>query len=194
MPRPISGYCRNVRSALSFSATAAAARRCRRRAAESCWRWCGDNPVSAFPSRALSGKACPRLIRAGIRLSVRKCDNAKMQDRFLSPANVIPLWFPNGAADPPRKKPDRLRLVDGTEVGTFLVRPSPSKWFLRKYPPAKPGALGSEPLKAAISGDSLRPLLQGPFSLDCLEQAIPFPERHFVCGASRDIAAIAAVF
>src|SRR5260370_22926661 len=50
---------------------------------------------------------------------------------------------------------------------------------MSKYPPAEPEASGSEPLKAAISGDSLPSLTSGPFSLDCLEQIIPIPETPF---------------
>ena len=48
----------------------------------------------------------------------------------------------------------------------------------RKYPPAEPGALGSEPLKAAISGAPV-PKLKGTFSLNCLEQTILIPETPF---------------
>ncbi len=60
-----------------------------------------------------------------------------------------------------------------------------------KYPPAEPGALGSEPLKAAISGHPAS-LTTGAILSYCLEQTIPIPKRRSFCGASRDIAAIDA--
>jgi hypothetical protein len=60
-----------------------------------------------------------------------------------------------------------------------------------KYPPAEPGALGDEPLKAAISG-AFPPYFRDHSLSPPLEPNIPFPKRHLVCGASRDIAAIAA--
>jgi hypothetical protein len=80
-------------------------------------------------------------------------------------------------------------------IRRWLVRPillgvAPSS----KYPPAEPGALGGEPLKAAISGDSLPSLTSGALSLDCLEQTIPNPEtlsclRRFAryCGYCRGV-------
>jgi hypothetical protein len=37
-------------------------------------------------------KHAPGLIGGGIPFSVRKCDSAKMLERFLFPANVKPLW------------------------------------------------------------------------------------------------------
>ena len=61
-----------------------------------------------------------------------------------------------------------------------------------KYPPAEPGALGIEPLKAAISGGPLPSLTQGHSLSTASNRPSQFPKR-LVCGASRDIAAIAAV-
>jgi len=60
-----------------------------------------------------------------------------------------------------------------------------------KYPPAEPGALGGEPLKAAISGATL-PNFRGHSRSTASNRPSQFPKRRLVGGASRDIAAIAA--
>jgi hypothetical protein len=64
-----------------------------------------------------------------------------------------------------------------------------------KYPPAEPTAepeaLGREPLKAAISGARV-PNFEGHSLSTDSNGPSQFPKRRFVCGASRDIADIAA--
>src|ERR1700722_17714079 len=69
-----------------------------------------------------------------------------------------------------RRSRARGRSLGGTELYNFRAKIEPRS--RSKYPPAEPGALGSEPLKAAISGDSLPSLTSGPFSLNYLEQTI----------------------
>jgi hypothetical protein len=44
-----------------------------------------------FQEEHFQEKHAPGLIGGGMRFSFRKCDNAKMPERFLFPANVKPL-------------------------------------------------------------------------------------------------------